>query len=124
MLRAHVGDFKDKELDDLVSDLAQLFHDREWFLSGDTCSGDWNTARDEFKRKWFTEHGRTERVEQYLASIRQEVLAMFSKGAYCGDCANWTPQEGTKYGWCKVQTRCLWHKNEDVCEMFERRKEE
>lgn len=35
----HVGDFGDRELDDLVKDLAQLFHDREWFLSSDTNEG-------------------------------------------------------------------------------------
>ena len=33
-LNDHVGDFKDRELDELVSDLAELFHDREWYLSG------------------------------------------------------------------------------------------
>ena len=56
----HVGDFEDRELDDLVKDLSQLFHDREWFLSGDTCEGNWNDARDAFKKKWFTPQGRQE----------------------------------------------------------------
>ena len=32
MLQDHVGDFGDKELDELVADLAELFHDREWYL--------------------------------------------------------------------------------------------
>lgn len=65
-LQEHVGDFKDKELDDLVNDLAELFHDREWYLSGDTGEGNWNEARDNFKKKWFTETGRTARM--YLLS--------------------------------------------------------
>ena len=34
-LEGHAGDFRDKELDDLVRDLAHLFHEREWFLSSD-----------------------------------------------------------------------------------------
>ena len=40
MLEEHTNDFDDKELNNLVSDLAQLFHDREWYLSGDTSRGD------------------------------------------------------------------------------------
>ena len=36
-LEEHIGDFGDRELDDLVKDLAELFHDREWYLSGDTA---------------------------------------------------------------------------------------
>lgn len=32
-LEEHVGDFGDKELDELVNDLAELFHDREWILA-------------------------------------------------------------------------------------------
>ena len=54
-LQEHIGDFKDKELDELVEDLAKLFHDREWYLSGDYCEGTWNEARDNFKKKWFTD---------------------------------------------------------------------
>lgn len=39
-LREHVGDFGDRELDELVDDLADLFHDREWYLSADDDKGD------------------------------------------------------------------------------------
>ena len=53
-LEDHVGDFGDKELDELVKDMANLFYEREWYLSGDTCAGDWNEARDKFKNKWFS----------------------------------------------------------------------
>ena len=38
-LEEHVGDLGDKELDNLVLDLAKLFHDREWELSGDIGKG-------------------------------------------------------------------------------------
>lgn len=71
-LEDHVGDFGDKELDELVKDLAELFHDREWFLSGDTCEGEWNEARDKFKAKWFTKVGRAERIEKYLYEAVEE----------------------------------------------------
>ena len=47
-LQDHVGDFADKELDDLVSDLAELFKDRELYLSGDTGDGTWAEARAGF----------------------------------------------------------------------------
>lgn len=52
-LEDHAGDFDDPELDDLVTDLAKLFHDREWYLSGDTSIKRWIESRDEFKKKWF-----------------------------------------------------------------------
>ena len=65
-LEEHVGDFNDRELDDLVKDLAQLFHDREWYLSGDYGEGNWNASRDTFKIKWFGEGARAERIDNYL----------------------------------------------------------
>ena len=76
-LERHVGDFNDRELDDLVKDLAQLFHDREWYLSGDYGESGWNKARDKFKRKWFGEGVRAERIENYLNDIRKELLQSF-----------------------------------------------
>lgn len=60
-LEKHIGDFNDKELDELVKDLAQLFHDREWYLSGDYGESKWHETRDNFKQKWFGEGTRQER---------------------------------------------------------------
>ena len=76
-LEEHIGDFNDKELDDLVKDLAKLFHDREWYLSSDIGEGQWNEARDKFKQKWFSEGAREERIEQYLEEVKQELLNSF-----------------------------------------------
>ena len=76
-LQDHVGDFGDKELDELVSDLAELFHDREWYLSADTGRGSWEEARDAFKKKWFTKLGRQERIEKYLADFTEEIRRSF-----------------------------------------------
>ncbi len=76
-LEEHVGDFGDKELDELVYDLANLFHDREWYLSCDTGKDDWEKARDTFKAKWFKEGARQDRIEKYLTEICNEVRESF-----------------------------------------------
>jgi predicted GTPase len=81
-LQDHVGDFGDKELDELVSDLAELFHDREWYLSADTGLGDWEEARNKFKEKWFTKHGRQKRIEKYLAEMTEEIRRDLSYMTY------------------------------------------
>ena len=121
-LQEHVGDFKDKELDELVEDLAELFHDREWYLSGDYGEGSWNEARDKFKQKWFTDVGRQERITKYLDDIRQEVLQSFGIAhQYCKDCKHWTAEEKSeKYGRCENCTSCLFHRCE-TCEKWEKK---
>ena len=123
MLDEHVGDFGDKELDELVKDLAELFHDREWYLSSDTGVGDWNEARDAFKAKWFTEHGRQERIERYLADLADEVRKSFGiSDSYCKNCKHWTVEDkyDGRYGQCDFEKHCLNHRS-DSCEKFERR---
>lgn len=123
-LEEHIGDFGDKELDELVKDLAELFHDREWFLSADTGEGDWIEARDAFKAKWFTEHGRQERIEKYLEEFADEVRETFGmKTERCQTCRHWEkPPDDRKYGRCKHQKTCLMHRSES-CEKHERRTE-
>jgi hypothetical protein len=119
----HVGDFEDRELDDLVKDLSQLFHDREWFLSGDTCEGNWNDARDAFKKKWFTPQGRQDRIEKYLSDISEEVRKSFGlSDKYCRNCAKWKPEKDktSPYGNCKITKSCLMHRSES-CDEFEKR---
>ena len=48
-----VGRMGDRELDDLMKDVANLVHDREWNLSGDTCDETYAQSVREFKQKWF-----------------------------------------------------------------------
>lgn len=121
-LQEHVGDFGDKELDELVKDLAQLFHDREWYLSADTCRGDWVEARDAFKAKWFTGNCRQERIEAYLEDIKAEVFDAFGiSDKYCKNCTHWTKDESDgyeKYGNCDITPHCLMHRSE-WCDKFE-----
>lgn len=119
-LEAHVGDFEDKELDDLVRDLAKLFHDREWFLSSDTCEGSWNDARDAFKKKWFGENSREERIEKYFDDIKDDIYKQFGLfDKYCRNCKNWTPEEreNSPYGICCITKGCLMHRSES-CDKF------
>jgi len=121
LLENHVGDFEDRELDNLVKDLAKLFRDREWFLSGDTNEGTWIEYRDAFKEKWFTQHGRQERIEKYLDDIKDEVLSAFGlSDKYCMNCKHWTLDDNyKKYGDCDFGKDCMMHRREH-CEKFER----
>ena len=119
-LRDHVGDFDDKELDDLVRDLSDLFKAREWFLSSDTSEGSWNEARDNFKAKWFKEGARKERIVKYLDEIKAEVLhSLGVSDDYCMNCSHWT-QDGEAYGDCDINPHMSMHKKEH-CGRFERK---
>jgi len=123
VLESHVGDFGDMELDDLVKDLSKLFHDREWYLSSDTCEGAWREARDAFKKKWFADGARKDRVEKYLADVRDEVMdSLGLSEKYCAGCKHWTQEQDAPYGWCEFKSGCLMHRSER-CERFERRAE-
>lgn len=121
-LREHDKDFGDKELNELVSDLAELFHDREWLLSGDTGDGDWNEARDAFKEKWFTEHGRQERIEKYLLEFADEVREQFGMARnHCHNCKHWEKEsKSERYGRCPFTRNYSHHRSEPCdCGKFE-----
>lgn len=121
-LREHENDLGDKELNELVKDLAELFHDREWYLSCDTSEGKWREARDAFKAKWFSENNRQERIERYLTELADEVRDTLGVSkAYCRNCKHFTPKpekEQSKYGNCDNEKHCLMHRS-DKCEKFE-----
>ena len=119
-LEDHIGDFKDRELDDLVQDLATLFHDREWYLSGDTSEGNWRESRDAFKAKWFTKLGRQKRIEKYLDELKEEMLdSLGLDKRYCQTCKHWTSEKDDGYyGRCEYATGYLNHRS-DRCERWE-----
>ena len=124
-LESHAGDFHDKELDELVKDLSNLFYEREWYLSGDTNEGNWREARDAFKKKWFRGEARKERIEKILNEVKAEVLDSFGLSEeYCHKCKNWTPEreDDSPYGSCSLKSSCLMHRSER-CEKFEKREE-
>ena len=126
-LEYHTEDFNDKELNELVKDLAELFHDREWFLSADTGEGAWNEARDAFKEKWFgpdSQKLRMERINRYLDEIREDLMKQFGVSVrYCRNCKFWTQDTRDhyeEYGNCDLHKSCLMHRSES-CEKFEKR---
>ena len=121
-LEDHCQDLGDKELDELVLDLSRLFKDREWYLSSDTCVGHWNEARDAFKDKWFTQHGRQERIEKYIADFEDEIRKTFGiSDRYCRTCKHWTETEyGGEYVRCEFHKNCLMHRSES-CDKWEKR---
>lgn len=43
---------QDKEIRALINDLADLLHDEEWYMSGDTGREDYRKSLKEFKKKW------------------------------------------------------------------------
>lgn len=123
ILEDHVGDFGDVELDDLVRDLAKLFHDREWYLSSDTCEGAWRESRDNFKKKWFGKNTRKERIERYLEEFKQNAMDQLGVSEeYCRNCAHWSEEKekDSEYGECDISPRVLMHRSER-CEKFEKK---
>lgn len=63
---------KDKEIKDLMKDLAELMHDLEWWDSGDYSSSDYYETLDKFKKKWFGDN-RNERLKEYLNNTLDEM---------------------------------------------------
>ena len=125
-LEEHSDDLGDKELNHLVSDLAELYHDREWYLSGDYGKGQWIEARDAFKQKWFTEHGRQERVEQYLKEFCDEIRETFGlKTERCKTCKHWTQgKDDLPWGNCEFAIGYMVHRAESCERWAERRTDE
>ena len=59
----------DKELDDMMRDIAELAHDLEWMDSGDISPESYWKTVSKFKKKWF-KGNREERLKKYVdASI-------------------------------------------------------
>lgn len=55
----------DREIKDLIKDLAELLHDYKWWQSGDYGSETYYETLDEFKAKWF-KGDRQERLKGYI----------------------------------------------------------
>ena len=71
-----VGRMGDAELDELMKDIANLLHDCEWWLSGDTCEDTYRKRIAEFKSKWF---GKTAHRSERLARLIDEKLDQVRK---------------------------------------------
>ena len=118
-LQDHIGDFDDVELDELVSDLADLFHAREWYLSSDTGIGSWRRERDKFKDKWFKGNraGRLEKIlNDKFEQIRDELGI---KDNYCQSCKHWTQADDCQnYGKCEFDKGFL-RDDKEYCDKWE-----
>ena len=68
----------DREIKDLIKDLADLLHDYEWWQSGDYGSDSYNKKLKKFKAKWFGDN-RNERLIYYLNTALDEVKAEINK---------------------------------------------
>ena len=69
----------DRELMELVKDVAGLLHDREWYISGDYSDETWEESVRKFKQKWF-DKPREDRlkalIEQTFNEAKQECMSM------------------------------------------------
>ena len=66
-----VGQMEDRELNDLMKDIATLAHDLEWYHSADTSHDDYRESVRKFKDKWFKQ-SREERLKKYIEESIQE----------------------------------------------------
>ena len=73
------GYMKDRELDDLVSDIVDLAYDLEWLDSGDTSEETYREHVRWFKAKWF-KADREARLKGYVneavENLRKELHAL------------------------------------------------
>lgn len=76
-----VGQMEDRELDDLMRDIATLAHDLEWYHSSDIGDDDYFKTVKEFKQKWF-KGNREERLKRYideaLDDVREEMYKLLA----------------------------------------------
>ena len=68
----YVGRMRDKELDDLMTDLVTLLHDLEWWQSNDYDEEQYRKTVREFKGKWFSTD-RNERLTKYIDEAMEKL---------------------------------------------------
>ena len=62
------ADLCDLELADLAKDLAKVYHDAEWWHSGDICEETYRKTVAKFKKKWFGSD-RELRLKGYVTEV-------------------------------------------------------
>ena len=74
--------FEDREFSELVWDVLDLIHDYDWYASGDTCKETYLIAKENFKKKWFSNRGvRVRRiVDEALKECKEELYKTFGLG--------------------------------------------
>lgn len=75
----YVGHMHDRELDDLMKDIAKLTHDLEWYDLGDYGPDGYFDTVKEFKKKWF-QGIRKDRlrklIDESVEELRNELYGM------------------------------------------------
>ena len=70
------GRMYDLEMNDFITDFAEVLHRLEWWQSGDSSEDDYRKCLSRFKAKWF-EGNRDVRLRQYIdekvAETRKEL---------------------------------------------------
>lgn len=67
-MEEYSADLCDLELEDLAKDLAEVYHDAEWWHSGDICEETYRKTVAKFKQKWFGSD-RELRLKGYVTEI-------------------------------------------------------
>ena len=68
----------DLEVKDLMTDLAELMHDLEWWQSGDYGRDTYEETLSKFKAKWFGDN-RNERLKEYINTSLDGIKAEIDK---------------------------------------------
>ena len=68
----------DKEIKDLINDLAELMHDLEWWQSGDYSAATYYETLGKFKSKWFGDT-RNERLKEYIKTALNDMECEIEK---------------------------------------------
>lgn len=63
----------DKEIKEMMQDLAELMHDLEWWKSCDYSKGQYDESLANFKNKWFGSGNRDERLLKYIDESLDEI---------------------------------------------------
>lgn len=59
------SDMFDEEMEEMIKDLVEVFHDLEWYRSGDTTGQTYHDTVNKFKQKWF-DGSRDERLHRII----------------------------------------------------------
>lgn len=73
---------EDRELSELTWDLLDVIHTYDWYVSGDTCKETYLKAKNEFKKKWFSNRGVNVRriVDEAVNELKAELYETFIRG--------------------------------------------
>ena len=69
-IEEYSADLCDRELTDLAKDMAEVYHDAEWWHSGEICEETYRKTVAKFKKKWLGSD-RELRLKGYVNEIKE-----------------------------------------------------